>query len=211
VPPKISDKNKRLKPNGTSRFLIWSIPPETTCPERTKKCSKRCYAKKSRYPRLVSKLKENLAESEDENFVLNMVEIISENLRKDRAGKKVYFRIHESGDFYDLNYLKKWLEIASKFPEVTFLAYTKSVKLIDQVGLDAIPKNLVIRYSVWSDTSPNDLKIATDLKLPIFATVDKSVVGEEAIYKDYTKCISNCQLCKKCYSLDVPKISEDVF
>lgn len=41
------------------------------------------------------------------------------------GGKAV--RIHDAGDFYDYDYLRLWISIAEKVPDVLFYAYTKEV------------------------------------------------------------------------------------
>ena len=54
-------------------------------------------------------------------------------------------RIHSSGDFYNYDYILKWLSIADSLPHVTFYAYTKSVRLFKK--LKSIPKNFIVIYS----------------------------------------------------------------
>lgn len=46
-------------------------------------------------------------------------------------------RIHEGGDFYNGEYLKAWLMVAKRFPNVNFYAYTKSVPYVRE-HLDVI-------------------------------------------------------------------------
>lgn len=50
-------------------------------------------------------------------------------------------RIHDSGDFFDAQYVRDWLEIANRTPDVLFYAYTKEVEMFR-----AIPE---------VDTTPN--------------------------------------------------------
>jgi len=45
-------------------------------------------------------------------------------------GPKNEVRIHESGDFYNGEYLKAWMLTAQKMPDVKFYAYTKSVPYV---------------------------------------------------------------------------------
>lgn len=45
-------------------------------------------------------------------------------------GKKDGVRIHESGDFYNGEYLKAWIEVARRMPDMNFYAYTKSVPYV---------------------------------------------------------------------------------
>jgi len=42
-------------------------------------------------------------------------------------------RIHDSGDFFDEQYVRDWLEIANKTPDVLFYAYTKEVSLFRSI------------------------------------------------------------------------------
>lgn len=66
----------------------------------------------------------------------------------DEEGEKDTVRIHESGDFYNGDYLKAWMIVAKKMPNIHFYAYTKSIPLIDKIKpeLDKIP-NLAITLS----------------------------------------------------------------
>lgn len=48
----------------------------------------------------------------------------------DTDGKKDGVRIHESGDFYNGEYLKAWMEVARRMPDTQFYAYTKSVPYV---------------------------------------------------------------------------------
>ena len=60
----------------------------------------------------------------------------------------IKIRIHDAGDFYSLEYLKKWLIIASLNPTVKFYAYTKIIKLVKWVKSEwSWPDNFTIIYS----------------------------------------------------------------
>lgn len=50
----------------------------------------------------------------------------AENWR--RAGGAA-IRVHDSGDFFSVEYLNAWLEIATLFPHILFYAYTKDVQM----------------------------------------------------------------------------------
>ena len=123
--------NKKLKNNETTRFMIWNLPSVITCPYRTALCEKSCYAQKAErvYPQVLPSRERNLEESKQEDFVENMIFTIEKHLvSKAFQGKKTVFRIHESGDFYNINYARKWVEIAKHFENdkrIIFLAYTK--------------------------------------------------------------------------------------
>jgi hypothetical protein len=51
------------------------------------------------------------------------------------------FRIHDSGDFFDMDYFKSWVEVAKNRPDVLFYAYTKSLPFWQEMKAE-IPKNL---------------------------------------------------------------------
>ena len=58
--------------------------------------------------------------------------------------------IHDSGDFYSVKYLAKWIQIAEYNKEVIFYAYTKSIKFFVD-GL-LVPDNMKIIFSEGSKT-----------------------------------------------------------
>jgi len=205
----LSDGNKKLRGDDTNAFLVWNIPAISTCLWKTALCELACYARKAevQYPDVLPCRERNLDESKKESFVADMIKTISWNVtsRKNTQDKQIWFRIHESGDFYSLAYLEKWIDIARQFPNIHFLAYTKAVELIKLAG--KMPKNLVIRYSVWSDTAPEQLEIATSLKLPIFTAFQPEILDQKVKADHYTKCLCDCQKCKKCYSKKLPKLA----
>ena len=60
--------------------------------------------------------------------------------------KKKIIRIHVSGDFFNINYLKAWILVAQRNPNLTFYAYTKSLTYwIEE--LNNIPVNLKLTAS----------------------------------------------------------------
>ena len=68
--------------------------------------------------------------------------------------RPTHVRIHDSGDFYSIDYLNKWVQIANDNKDVIFYAYTKSIpffkpsKKSDTSFL--LPKNLKIIFSEGS-------------------------------------------------------------
>jgi hypothetical protein len=63
----------------------------------------------------------------------------------DRGG--VAIRIHDSGDFFSLDYLKDWLYTATVFSDVLFYAYTKEVSLVKGLEPGEIPANFRYLFS----------------------------------------------------------------
>ena len=199
--------NKKLINNDSIRFMIWNLPAQVTCPFATEHCKAACYAKKAErvYPSVLPSRMANLEDSKREDFVNRMIQTICKLLdSKSFAGKKAYFRIHESGDFYNKEYAVKWLTIARWFnrhsdkygDRIQFLAYTKSVRFF--VG-EAIPDNFVIRYSIWDDTKEEEKSIAKKMNLPIYTAVDK--FNDSITENQRCECV-DCAKCGKCYFND---------
>jgi hypothetical protein len=59
----------------------------------------------------------------------------------------VVVRVHESGDFYSPEYFEEWLEVARRFPDATFYAYTKAWDIV-LPRLAELPDNFVVIFSL---------------------------------------------------------------
>lgn len=99
-------------------IAIFSLPAgeEYTC----QNTCKGCYAIKAQvmYPTVLPCRVNNWNASKCADFVQVMVNLIKKHNFK-------VVRIHESGDFYSIEYVNKWNEIAQLLPNVRFYAYTK--------------------------------------------------------------------------------------
>ena len=150
---KLLTQNAKLKKTSIEnkmRVMNFSLPAyktitgKTVCPF-AKDCIKYCYAQKGnyRYPSVIKGLNNRYELSKTADFVPKMnATIILE--------RPTHIRIHDSGDFYSIAYLKKWVSIAKQNKDVIFYAYTKSIKFfIDGLKL---PKNLKIIFSEGSKT-----------------------------------------------------------
>lgn len=205
----LSMGNKKLVGDYENAFMIWNLEAIKTCPYRTEMCEKSCYAMKSQriYPSVRKSRIANFEDCQQPTFIDDMENTINYYLKKkDVKGKKVWFRIHESGDFWSKNYVMSWVEIAKKFPNITFMAYTKSIKFIKEVA-HLIPSNLVIRFSIWDDTKQCDIEQARSLNLPIYTAFVPSILDEKIETENFIKCDCDCSKCKKCYSNDNDKIA----
>jgi hypothetical protein len=109
----------------------------------------------------------------------------------DTEGKKEEVRIHESGDFYNGEYLKAWMLTAQRMPDINFYAYTKSVPYVKSMEtlLKDIP-NLSITLSQGGkyDDNLSDLDIKTSkvfntpeeiLKAGLILDLDDSLAKEK--------------------------------
>ncbi|MFT8313275.1 MAG: hypothetical protein ABF633_03355 [Clostridium sp.] len=203
----LSEKNSKLIPTKENKFLIWSIPAVVTCPNRTALCERYCYAMKSQrlYPNTKNSREESFNDSLSSDFVTNIIDTIHYYLdKKSYEGKNVYFRIHESGDFYSKEYVNKWIQIVKQFPAVHFMGYTKSVQFFKDVKL---PQNLVIRYSIWADSNPADIELASQLQLPIYTAFNKVDLDKAINENGFIQCVGSCENCKMCYKKDVKKLA----
>lgn len=144
-------KMRKTSLENNTKIFNFSIPAyktkggKITCPF-AKECVKYCYAQKGNYTRfpIIQELMEKKYElSKTENFI----NLMNEEIQKKKAK---YIRIHDSGDFYSIKYLNKWIQIAKDNKEVIFYAYTKSIKFFIN-GLQ-LPKNLKIIFSEGSKT-----------------------------------------------------------
>lgn len=204
--------NKKLRNTDTVRFMIWNLPAVKTCPFRTEMCEKSCYARKAErvYPSVLPSREQNYNDSLDPDFTENMIYTIETELKKKKyIGKKVVFRIHESGDFYNLEYTEKWVNIARYFeddPRIIFLAYTKSILYFMTAGLQ-VPHNFVVRASIWKDTRP-ELNILSNKYFPIYtALTQKEMDTESAAGHVFITCrCDDCATCGECWNKSVKDI-----
>lgn len=200
---KLSHGNKKLKSNDRVSFLIWNLPAVMTCPDATENCIHFCYAKKAEnvYPACKPSRLDHFEISKQGDFIQRMIYTIQVELdRPKNKNRKVVFRIHESGDFYNKAYVEKWLVIMNHFSDVknlVFVAYTKSVRFFD--GL-ALPDNFKLLASVWNDTKQSNLDIIARNNYRIYT----AYAGEDlkkAIENGFSKCgCADCAKCGKCWN-----------
>lgn len=112
--------NTKLGPH----VLTYSLPAVLSCPGKSKECVAHCYVEK---PDTLFSMPSH-AERYWNNWQLSLqpdfAEIVSSMLQRTRVDRLV--RLHVSGDFYDENYVWKWLQIVTRNPRCTFWAYTRS-------------------------------------------------------------------------------------
>jgi Gene product 88 len=95
-----------------------------SCPGETAACAKVCYAARGFYlmPSVKKRNKTNFLASKSDSFILNM-------LRQIQFYRVRVMRVHASGDFYDAQYIRKWIAIVKRTPKVQYYAYTRSWQL----------------------------------------------------------------------------------
>lgn len=161
----LSDGNSKLKKSGIVSF---NLIPIVHCP-LAGACKAFCYATvgqqafASGVKRRAAAFKATLSPT----FVQDMHAEIQRWKRKIKA-----IRVHDSGDFYSMDYLRSWLEIARLNPDVKFYAYTKSLPFVHKAyELGLVPPNFRLIQSVGGLA---DSRIRTDLPhARIFGTLEE--------------------------------------
>lgn len=120
---RLSDGNTKLAKDGIVSF---NLIPVTHCPSAGA-CKSYCYATVGQQAfrnGVLRRARAYLATLQSD-FIPRMVEEVQKAVKK---GAKAV-RVHDSGDFYSMDYMLSWMEIARQCPDVRFYAYTKMVVL----------------------------------------------------------------------------------
>lgn len=187
----LTNTNQKIKKTGklnSTRLYEFNLPAVITCPFAGS-CKSICYADKGTY------LYSNVKKKYQFNFELTKQTDFIQLIQKELELKRVEaVRIHSSGDFYSLNYLKKWIKIAQQNPNVLFYGYTKSVPLFKNVTL---PSNFIFCFS---DGGTHDKMIKeTDRRAVIFDTL------EAMTEQGFIDCSENDLLMTKTYKIGLLK------
>ena len=144
-------QNSDLRKTG---IFGWTLPAHwvqltngnrfNTCPSAGI-CAAFCYAKNGTY--LFSNVRK--AHIEKLELVLNRrqewIQLMNTELTKKKYNEK-FVRIHDAGDFFELQYALDWMDIARANKHVTFYTYTKEVRLFKSLS-HQVPKNFIVIYS----------------------------------------------------------------
>tara|TARA_R100001594_G_scaffold89698_2_gene124143 strand:- start:395 stop:1000 length:606 start_codon:yes stop_codon:yes gene_type:complete len=139
-----NSKIKKTSKHFNKRVFNFSIPAyktkkgKITCPFADT-CIKFCYAQKGFY-KLSAKWSElKYKATKQDNFISLMNQDIQDK-------KPDFIRVHDSGDYYSKEYLKKWLQIAKDNPSIKFYSYTNSIKMVKDAEKE-IPSNFDFIFS----------------------------------------------------------------
>jgi hypothetical protein len=168
-------------------------------------CKKRCFAQKNQYFKSVldSRMR-NLEETQKDSFITDMINWFEYYLNSKKAtGKRIFVRIHTSGDFYSYEYLRKWKELTDYFKnnnKILFQAYTKSMPILNQwlnEGNNIKDINIHFVWSIWKDTTKEYTEKAKELGLQTFTALPKQEIENK---KNVFICKGDCGNCKQCYT-----------
>jgi len=140
-------KGRRILKRGNRKLdksiLIFNLPDAYTCLNPSPACLRFCYARLAR-----TTSPHSTAISRYARFLISLRSDFADLISRELKGKRkvAAVRIHESGDFYASAYFEKWLEVARRFPNLTFYAYTKSLFVTKY--LSQLPPNFIIIFSL---------------------------------------------------------------
>ena len=180
---KLLTKNNKIAKSNDDNLTIYNygIPAlETiidgeifvTCP-MAGECAKGCYAQMGAYAweNVNSAYKFRLMQSLKVNFPDLLQQELNPKIKTAlRKQKQLVIRIHDSGDFYDLTYIKKWLKIIQANPTVKFYAYTKQVIIFKKMQeRGQVPDNFTLIFSEGGKAD-HLINTATDRHSRVFLT-----------------------------------------
>ena len=155
---KLFTQNRKIKKSNTNQYLVFNfgIPAYksqsglNTCP-MAGICAQGCYAQAGAYNwgNVKTAYEYRLEVSLSAEFISKASEELDKIVRRGiRESKQVVIRIHDSGDFYNVRYLSKFIKIMDKYPEITFYAYTKMVPMFNKYQqTKSLPSNFRVIYS----------------------------------------------------------------
>lgn len=130
-----SKENTKMKEtmekNPDKEFICFNMPAKVTCPQ-AKECLRYCYASKGRYN--FSNNRRSMMRHYEISKTDRFTELIDQEVgwrvrQAAKKGRTLYIRVHDSGDYYSLEYARKWIAIAKANPDAVFYSYTKSVSI----------------------------------------------------------------------------------
>ncbi len=178
--------------------LLFSIPPIKTC-LNCKDCAKNCYANKAYrlYPTVKAAWDRNLEISKDSKL---FIELISQQIE---TSKKAYVRVHQSGDFYSVEYINAWYEIAKKHSGVMFWTYTKVFNYSPEFNEALKRLNELDNFNIVESLPLDKINFGDDnyiqeLKQEISDTLQADAFICPCGRDDSIKCGVNCHACAHC-------------
>lgn len=211
-----NDKMKDYHNEETGEFFKYaqfSTIAGICCPYASIGCAIACYAKTGCHVfKSTKELRKRQYEDTLRNdFVERMIYTIETELTSKRYfGNHMMLRLHESGDFYSMEYLRKWLEVFDHFKTAnnfTTCFYTKSFVFFDnlspeekQLINECLEKNvLAISWSLDDTTTLEQIALAMKLKeqFPLSNIYYCAENIDEIAHDNECKC-EDCAKCGTC-------------
>lgn len=201
--PAVMQRPVKIVKAGNSKVsefvAVVNMPAGFTCPADAP-CKKGCYALKGNYTYNNVNLSawRNLY-FYNQNHAGFFAQIAAELQEADGLRPWKWFRWHESGDIVNYEYFCGMVEIARKFKNINFMAYTKKYDIVNRWINEngALPRNFTIIFSVWGLYGIG----MNDNNLPC-SYVAMNADSDSHIPKTAQKCEKGCKECGfKCWKL----------
>lgn len=117
------------------------------------------------------------------------------------------FRWHDAGEIPDEQYLAMMFRVAIKFPNISFLAYTKKYDLVNEfLNGHILPDNFCLRLSAWS----KDWDVPNPHNLPMAYVDFTDKTKNPSIPRNAFKCKggeeNTCTTCRMCFKKEVTSV-----
>lgn len=193
------------------RYAQFNTRAILDCPCRSAGCEAVCYATKGNhlYPSVKESRINSYAVSKEENFSEKMVYTIRYHLTTKRyKGNVMLLRIHESGDFYSIQYLRKWVKIWRELYDVNsvhFVFYTKSFPFFlklneeEKAVINSMMEKGTLSMNLSIDDTTSREQMSNYLKMiQAFPLANTYRVTKHASEKDDKCDCANCAKCGAC-------------
>ncbi len=175
---KLLTQNSKMRKTTTASVWNFGIPAFksvtglVTCPA-ARACVSGCYARSGAY------LFSNVAKAYEARLQVTLQSDFADQMQVEidalkAKHKKLVIRIHDSGDFYSLEYVNKWFEVINSNPSVKFYAYTKRVHLFK--SLKVLPDNFTLIYS-YGGIDDRLIDVKKDRHSKVFETLKELKVA----------------------------------
>ena len=193
------------------RYAQFNVRAVTDCPFRSAVCTAVCYATKGNhvFPSVKASRERSYMESKRDDFTESAVFTLRTEKESGRYKNAVMLvRIHESGDFYSVQYLRKWLWVWAGFQPadgVRFVFYTKSFPFFlmltaeEKAVLNSLLESGVVamNLSVDDTTTPEQWKAYVEMR-KAFPLANTYAVTEHTTAEDDVCDCANCAKCGAC-------------
>lgn len=158
-----------------------------------------CYAKKlTRYPDKYIQLALNTIEAKTDP--VRFFELVEKELFRDPWTDPRVVRLHDSGEFFSIEYFSAAMDFINRHPGTVFGTYSKEAEIINEYGINNLPANLCLSCSPWKGYCEpiGDLPqfIYDDGTDPEIAALKHC----PAVDKNGKKTGVHCMQCKHCYT-----------
>ena len=203
----ISKSNSKL-----GKIPSFSMSAGVTCLESAW-CKDKCYAKKLEriFPNVKKSYETNYVASQDKDFVTTMNSEISKS-------KATTWRLHVSGDVYNIQYLYNWINIIKTNPTVSFYTYTHSWTNKDMLPHLEILKNLP-NMTLFISVDESNRELAKELDNTwrlAFAGNDQIPALKTEFSTNFIQCPQQvkkgitCEKCKYCFNSKLANTTSSV-